>query len=52
MPWKVFSPCAAKEAGCSVVGIFERTHAEQWPRMQRICDVTVMDWYEAMNLLY
>ena len=43
---------AAKEAGCSVVGIFERTHAEQWPRMQRICDVTVMDWYEAMNLLY
>ena len=43
---------AAKEAGCSVVGIFEKTHAEQWPVMQRICDVTVMDWHEAMQLLY
>ena len=43
---------AAKEAGCTVVGIFEQTHAEQWPRMQRICDVTVYDWEEAMQLLY
>lgn len=43
---------AAKEAGCTVVGIFEQTHEENWPLMQRICDVTVMDWHEAMNLLY
>lgn len=43
---------AAKEAGCTVVGIFERTHAEQWPKMKRICDVTVHNWEEAMELLY
>ena len=43
---------AAKAAGCTVVGIFEPTHAENWPQMQRYCDVTVMDWHEAMNLLY
>lgn len=43
---------AAKQAGCTVVGIFEQTHEEYWPMMQRICDETVMDWEEAMNLLY
>ena len=43
---------AAKQAGCTVVGIFEQTHEEYWPMMQRICDETVMDWDEAMNLLY
>ena len=43
---------AAKQAGCTVVGIFEQTHEEHWPMMQRICDETVMDWDEAMNLLY
>ena len=42
---------AAKQAGCTVVGIFEQTHAEQWPQMMRICDEVVMDWDEAMNLL-
>ena len=43
---------AAKQAGCTVVGIFEQTHEEHWPMMQRICDETVMDWEEAMDLLY
>ena len=43
---------AAKQAGCTVVGIFEQTHEEHWPMMQRICDETVMDWDEAMDLLY
>ena len=42
---------AAKEAGCSVVGIFEQTHAEQWPRMERICDLAVFDWDEAAAIL-
>ena len=42
---------AAKEAGCVVVGIFEETHAEQWITMRRICDLTVYDWYEAVELL-
>ena len=43
---------AAKQAGCTVVGIFEQTHAEQWPQMVRICDEAVMDWEEAFDLLY
>ena len=42
---------AAKQAGCTVVGIFEQTHEEQWAMMQRFCDETVMDWHEALNLL-
>ena len=43
---------AAKQAGCTVVGIYEPTHAEQWPNMKRICDVTIHNWEEAMELLY
>ena len=43
---------AAKQAGCTVVGIYEPTHAEQWPKMKRICDITIHNWEEAMNLLY
>ena len=43
---------AAKEAGCTVVGIFEQTHAEQWQKMKQICDITVHNWKEAMELLY
>ena len=43
---------AAKEAGCTVVGIYEPTHAEQWPKMKRICDITIHNWEEAMELLY
>lgn len=42
---------AAKEAGCFVVGIFEQTHAEQWPRMEQICDVTIEHWQDAVEYL-
>lgn len=42
---------AAREAGCFVVGIYEETHAEQWPRMERICDVVIGSWQEAVEYL-
>jgi len=42
---------AAKEAGCFVVGIYEQTHAEQWPRMEQICDAVIESWQEAIEYL-
>ena len=42
---------SAREAGCFVVGIYEKTHGEQWPRMKQICDVTVHNWAEALEFL-
>lgn len=42
---------AAKEAGCQVIGLYEKTGESKWPIMQQICDVTVRDWQEALALI-
>ncbi len=42
---------AAREAGCFVVGIYEETHAEQWSRMEQICDVVIESWHDAVEYL-
>lgn len=42
---------AAREAGCVVVGIYEATHAEQWPAMEQICSITIGGWEEAVEYL-
>lgn len=42
---------AAKAAGCQVVGIYEETNADQWPMMEKTCDITIHDWHEAIEYL-
>ncbi len=42
---------AAKAAGCWVVGVYEKTSAHRWGRMQRLCDETIESWEDALILL-
>lgn len=42
---------AAKQAGCRVIGIYEKTNDEKWPQMQKICDATIYRWEEALRLM-
>jgi HAD superfamily hydrolase (TIGR01509 family) len=47
----LYAARAARQAGCWVVGIFEETSAHNWPKMQRLCDVTIESWEEALEYL-
>lgn len=44
----LYAAATAKEAGCYVVGVYDRNSEADWPRLKALADETVFDFREVM----